>query len=224
MRRRRAAAWAEGLLALALLVAGGVLTGLYFWAVGSVQELEGSARLRGLDSMVTVYADEVGIPHVFAGTERDVFRAQGWIHASERLWQLEFYRRLAEGRLAEAFGPEALETDRLIRTLDLWGAAGRSLDALPQEERTLLDAYVAGVNERLRTWSGPWPPEFLILRLEPEPWTARHSVAIGKIMALDLSGWRDEIARFRARALLPPEKAAYLDLPYPASPGSPAAP
>lgn len=215
MNRRRALRWAGAALAVLLFLAGFAVSGLYFWARASVQDLEGSAPLAGLDSTVTVYVDGAAIPHVFAASEADLFRAQGWIHASERLWQLELWKRTARGRLAEVFGEAGLGSDRLIRTLDLWGAAERSLESLPPGARSLLEAYAEGVNARIRSWSGPWPPEFLLLDIEPGPWTPRHSVAVGKLMALDLTSWQSELARYVSRRALPPEKARYLTLPYP---------
>ncbi len=205
------------LLALALLVAAGaVVTGAWFWARGSVQEPSGNAPVAGLSSRVVVHFDRFGIPHVFADTEADAFRAQGFLHASDRLWQLELLRRTAQGRLAELFGEPALAADRLARTLDLWGAAARGVARLPPAERRLLDAYVNGVNAGMDARSGPLPPEFLLLRVRPQPWDATASFAIGKLMALDLSGpWRAEIGRMVAADVLPPEKLRHLSLPYP---------
>lgn len=192
------------------------MSGLYLYARSSVQHLRGTDRLPGLDDPVLVYSDSLEIPHLFAASEADAFRAQGYVHAAARLWQMEMLRRTAQGRLSELFGPRALSVDRLVRTLDLWGAAGRSLSALPEEVRSLLEAYADGVNAKLEEWHGALPPEFLLLRFRPEPWTPRASVAVGKVMALDLSHWRREISRLRAATLLGPEKLAYLRLPYPA--------
>ncbi len=203
-----------GLLAL-LLLAGLLLTAGWFWLRSSVQDLGGSARLPGLDSAVTVLVDKYAIPHVYAGSEGDLFRTQGWLHASERLWQMEILRRTAQGRLSELFGEQALDVDRFLRTLDLWGAAGRTLEALPDSSRRTLEAYAEGVNARVRAWEGPLPPEFLLLRFRPEPWSPRATVAIGKVMTLDLSHWTFEISRFVAAGFLAEEKLRYLHLPYP---------
>lgn len=202
-------------VAVLLLLGGLGLTAAYFQLRRSVQPYGGSATLPGLEREVTVSFDEFAVPSVRADGEGDLFRAQGWLHASERLWQMELFLRIARGRLAELFGEEALEVDRLARTLDLWGAAARAVSALGPRERSVLDAYVEGVNAKVGAWTGPWPPEFVLLGIEPQPWSATASVAVGKIMALDLSGWGTELDRIAARAVLPSTKAAFLDLRYP---------
>jgi penicillin amidase len=198
-----------------LLVAGAIVTVAYQYVRRSVQAPGGRETLARLDRPLTVHFDSFGIPHLFGDSEEDVLRAQGYLHASDRLWQMEVFQRIARGRLSEAFGEAALDTDRFIRTLDLWAAAGETLAALRPAERRLLQAYAEGVNERIRTWSGPWPPEFLVLGLEPQPWEPQASVAVAKIMALDLSGWKSELSRFVAWSLLDPERYRYLELPYP---------
>lgn len=202
-------------LLLLLLSAGLAVTWAYLYLQTSVQSLRGNAQLSGLEDAVAVYSDEFEIPHVFASSEADLFRAQGYLHASERLWQMQLLRRTAQGRLSELFGPRALPVDQLVRTLDLWGAADRSLAALPDSVRSLLEAYADGVNAKLTSWTGSWPPEFFLLRFRPEPWDAQASVAIGKVMALDLSHWRRELSRLRASVVLDPERFEYLQLPYP---------
>jgi penicillin amidase len=201
--------------ALLIFVAASAITFAFFYLRSSVQAMEGTIEVSGLESPVTVIADRFSIPHLYAVGESDLFFAQGFVHASERLWQMEMFRRVAQGRLAELFGERALGADRLIRTLDLWGAAGESVEALAADERRLLEAYASGVNARLATWNGPLPPEFLILGIRPEPWEPQATAAIGKVMALDLSAWRTELARFYATGILSPEKTAYLPPTYP---------
>ncbi len=199
-----------------ILLAGVGLTAGWFWLRSGVPALRGSETLPGLEEPVVVYLDRFGIPHAWAEDEADVLRAQGFLHASERSWQMDLLRRTAQGRLSELFGEVALDADRLARALDLWGAARRAVEALPAPERRLLEAYVEGVNEALRRRSGPPPLEFLLLRARQEPWEPEASVAIGKLMALDLSQpWAAELGRFVAADLLPPEKLRYLRLPYP---------
>jgi penicillin amidase len=198
-----------------LFLAASVVTLAYFYLQSSRQELEGTIRVSGLRDPVTVVMDSFAIPHLYAVSERDLFYAQGFVHASERLWQMEMFRRVAQGRLAELFGERALGADKLLRTLDLWGAAEQSLGAIGDEAQGIIESYAAGVNARIASWKGPLPPEFIILGIEPEPWELLSTVAIGKVMALDLSAWRTELARFHAHAILPPEKAAYLPPAYP---------
>jgi len=202
-------------LFLALLVGAGV-TAAWLHLQSSVPDRRGRHVLPGLTDTVRVRFDSLGVPHLSAATELDAHRALGWIHASERLWQMETFRRIARGRLAEIFGEEALESDRFLRALDPWEAAGRSLRALDSGTRATLEAYARGVNARLRSWEGAWPPEFVLLGIEPEPWTPRASVAVGKVMALNLSAWRRELSRFWAHRHLPPEKARAVASGYPA--------
>lgn len=199
---------------LLLLVAAAVTAG-WLHLRSAVPERHGEVTVPELREPVTVRSDSFAIPHVTANSERDLFFAQGWLHAANRLWQMEMLRRTAQGRLAELFGPPALEADRLIRTLDLWGAAGRSVEALGRSERDALEAYAAGVNAWLRHREGALPPEFVFLGLEPDPWTVRASAAVGKVMALDLSTWHRELARHYASVHLPPEKYELLEPRYP---------
>lgn len=205
----------SGLIAALLLGAGIVSTALYFYVRRSIQSHDGRAELAGLETPATVWFDEFAIPTLAAATEADVYRAQGFVHASERLWQMELFQRIARGELAEVFGEVALEADRLIRTLDLWGAAASSVAVLTPAQRALLEAYAEGVNARLESWEGPWPPEFLVLGIDPRPWSPQATAAIGKIMALDLSSWRTELDRVRAVSQLPPDKLAELETGYP---------
>lgn len=199
-----------------LAVIGGVATtSLYFVLQGSIQPRAGTLSVAGLEAAVEVRYDKWAIPTIVARSERDLFRAQGFVHASERLWQLELFQRIAQGRLSEVFGEEAIDTDRLIRTLDLWGVAEATLASFSPVDRDRLDAYAAGVNAKIRSWRGVLPPEFVLLGIEPQAWTARSSVAIGKLMSLDLSRWRDELNRAGTLARIPAELRATLEPGYP---------
>ena len=108
------------------------------------------------------------------------------------------------------------DADRLARTLDLWSVAGRELDDIAETERALLEAYAEGVNARIASWRGPWPPEFLILGIEPQPWSPQASLSIGRIMSLDLSEWREELDRMTALATLDADHRRALGAGYPA--------
>lgn len=210
--RTRNLAAAAGLVVWGL---GILLTAAWFVARSSARPPEGVVPIPGLGASVLVVTDSFGIPSIFADAEADALMAEGYLHASDRLWQMELFRRIASGRLAEVFGERALPTDRFVRALDLWGAAGRALEVLNETERERLDAYAAGVNARLREKGRVRPPELLLLGIRPEPWNARASLAMGIVMNLDLSHWRNDLARFRASAFLSPEQLADLALPYP---------
>ncbi len=207
-------------VAALVVLAGLAATGGYFHLRSSLQAPSGVVEVPaetegGPASGVSVRVDDWGVPRVRADTLPDALFAQGWLHASHRLWQMELLRRSARGRLAQIFGTQALPVDRLSRTLDLWGAAGRALRSLGPGERELLVAYAAGVNARIGTWEDPWPPEFVILGIEPGRWSARASLAVGKVMALDLTFWETELSRWNASRTVPPEKLRFLEAGYP---------
>ena len=148
--------------------------------------------------------------------------ALGWLHARDRMFQMELMRRGAAGRLAELVGEPALRTDRFTRTLGLARRAEADLATLPAETRDLLEAYAAGVNAWIAARGRFAAPEFLALGA-PEPWRPEHSLLWGKVMGLWLSGnWRSELDRARLAAILPPERLRDL-WPEDASPGDPRA-
>lgn len=171
-----------------------------------------------LSAPVSITLDAHGIPRIAARTERDAAVALGWLHARDRMFQMEAMRRGAEGRLAEIAGPAALRLDRFSRTLGLAQRARADLDAMAPEARDLLEAYAEGVNARLAVRGRMIAPEFLVLG-EPEPWKPEHSLLWGKVMGLWLSGnWRRDIERARLAGLLPPERLRQL-WPEDESPG-----
>ncbi len=199
----------------ALLLAGAAATAAWFHLRSAVPELEGTRRVPGLAAEVRVRSDSLGIPRIDAAGEHDLFFAQGWLHASHRMWQMELLRRTARGTLSELFGERTLAADRLLRTLDLWEAAGRHVRRLGPRDRAALESYAEGVNAWLRHRDGALPPELVLLGVEPEPWSPRAAAAVGKVMALDLSAWHRELSRFHAARTLPPSKRALLEPSYP---------
>jgi len=136
---------------------------------------------------VTVLEDEWGVPHVFARSESDLAFALGFLHAEERLWQMETSRRVGRGTLSEILGRRTLKTDRFLRTVGFARAAEQALEALPEAERLLLEAYADGVNRWIETAEElPW--EYRFLRFAPEPWTPVDSLVHTKVMAWWLTG------------------------------------
>lgn len=184
-----------GLLGLLLLAAGGG----YWWLLRSLPDLDGEVLVSWLDEPVTITRDRHGIPHIEAENFQNAIFAQGFAHAQDRLWQMEFQRRVGAGRLAEIVGEPALPTDRFMRMLGVYQLAKASLGHLSADSLAWLDAYAAGVNAFLDQRSGPLPPEFLLLgHADIEPWTPADSVVWIKMMALDLSrNWRSELLRAR---------------------------
>jgi penicillin amidase len=191
---------------VALAAAGGL-----YYLRSSLPTVEGRIVLSGLGAAVAVTRDANGIPYIMAQSEADAYFALGFVHAQDRLWQMEQQRRLGAGRLAEVFGPAALPGDRFMRTLGLYRAAEQSLEHLSEPVRAALDAYAAGVNAFLDERSGALPPEFLVLWHTPEPWRPADSLVFGKVMALTLAeNWRRELLRARLMARLTPEQVASL--------------
>jgi penicillin G amidase len=175
----------------------------------------GTLRLDGVVAPVEVIWDEHGIPQVFARGIDDAVFAQGFLHARDRLWQMDLVRRVVAGRLAEVMGEDALETDRFMRTLGLQQAAVASLAGLEPEEQRLLHAYAAGVNAAIDRGRGALPPEFLALRYRPEPWEPAHTMAVAKMMAFTLAAYDEAVGAARAVRSLGPDRARHLFPGYP---------
>jgi len=203
---------------LGLLVLGGGTVALALWRSHPPQA--GTLRLPGLGAPVSVSLDGQGVPRIAATTETDAAMALGWLHARDRLFQMEMMRRGGAGRLAEVAGKAALPTDRLMRTLGLARLAEADLAGLPAETRAMLDAYAAGVNAWIAARGRFAAPEFILLGA-PAPWRPADSLLWGKIMGAWLSGnWRAELARGRLATTLPAERVRELS-PGDASPGRP---
>ncbi len=205
MTRFRRLALASTLL-LALVVAGALA-----WFARSLPQTTGRLAVAGLAAPVEIVRDANAVPHIIATSRADAHFALGFAHAQDRLWQMELARRAGAGRLAEILGADALANDEFMRTLGLSRVAAANLESLDAPTRTLLDAYVAGVNAFL-SLEPPLPPEFTILRHRPEPWTAGDSLLWPKLIALDLDGnWRRETGRIAlSRRLNPRQLAEFL--------------
>lgn len=160
--------------------------------------------------------DAWGVPTIRAESAHDAWFGLGFAHAQDRLWQLETHRRIAAGRLAEAFGPAAVDTDRFLRALGVRQAAAAQLARLPAESRAALQAYADGINGFVQQRMRARPPEFLILGIRPEPWTPEDSLGWALMMAWDLGGnWGSELLRLRLALRMPVERINQLLPPYP---------
>ncbi len=195
---------AVGVVLVVVLVAVLAVTGLLVWVTArAFPQTSGTAAVPGLSANVTVVRDATGIAHITANTSHDLFVAQGYVHASERMWQMEVWRHISAGRLAELFGAGQLDTDKFIRTLGWHVAAQRDLDAMGSEARAVLDAYTEGVNVWLDGHRGSLGLAFLAAGVTPESWTDLDTVAWGKVQAWNLGGNFDsEVFRYLADAAL----------------------
>jgi len=194
------------ILGVLLLLAFVSAVGAYLYLRQSLPKTEGEIAVLRLENEVEVLRDRHGIPHIYASFVTDAYFALGFVHAQDRLWQMEVSRRIGTGRLAEVLGREALELDRFMRTLGLRQAAEANLKHYSPETLRVLHAYAAGVNAFLAT-DPVLPPEFWLLRTSPEPWTVVDSVVWTKVMAWDLStNWRNELLRMRLSRTLPTER------------------
>ena len=202
----------SALVLIVLLIA----TAGYIWLRQSLPKLDGTLTLSGLKAPVEVVRDREGVPHIYAGSVADAQFALGFVHAQDRLWQMEMNRRIGSGRLSEALGAATLDADKFLRTLGVRRVAEATLKSLSAETRSQLDAYAAGVNAFLAQRSGPLPPEFLLTGITPEPWQSADSVAWGKMMAWDLgANWRSELLRLRLSKKLSAAQIGEFLPPYP---------
>ncbi|MBV8195842.1 MAG: penicillin acylase family protein, partial [Candidatus Dormibacteraeota bacterium] len=181
----------------------------------SLPRTRGTVDSPGVSAPVTVARDRYGVPHVSAETMADAAYAMGMAHGQDRLWQMEFMRRVAMGRVSEFAGAEGIETDRFIRRLGLFRVAREEARQATGEAATMLEAYSAGVNSQING-GRKLPLEFRLLQLQPEPWEPAHSLSVVKLLALSLGmNWDTELQRLQLLRTLGAERAAQLDIFYP---------
>ncbi len=201
-------------LSLLLLAVIGA-SGAYLWLRSSLPITNGVLALPGLGSAVTVTRDAHGIPTIAAQNDRDAAFALGFVHAQDRLFQMDLMRRYGAGRLAEWFGPRALASDRAMRTLGLYRSAAEQYPLLSPALRGVYDGYAAGVNAFLATRRA-LPPEYAVLGVRPEAWTPINSLVWGKIMDLRLTtNYRLEMLRQLLSQRLGPAELGVLFPAYP---------
>jgi penicillin G amidase len=165
----------------------------YYLITKSHPNISGTETVPGIKSEVSVYRDNYGVPHIYANSDHDAYYAVGYVHAQDRLWQMELIRRAGEGRLSEILGEPALKIDKMFRTLGLWRQAQKSVSTVDEKTRLALEAYADGVSEYIASHRGKYPIEFDVLNAEPEPWTVAHSLLVSRLMAWELnySRWVD---------------------------------
>jgi penicillin amidase len=208
---------------LAILLIVVIVLGLIAGAVGyaftqrTLPQVNGQLAVAGLKDKVEVIRDKWGVPHIYAQNVEDLFFAQGYVHAQDRLWQMEFNRRVGSGTLSEIFGDVTLSDDTFLRTLGLRRVAEAEVAAFDPETKLIMESYARGVNAFIDTHQGNLPIEFTILGFKPAPWTPADSLAWGKVMALSLGGnYESELIRAKMIEKIGADKTKQLLPLYPA--------
>jgi len=195
----RGSLWTLGsIVFLMLLLAGGSLFWLHHAMVASLPVLDGSIQASGLTGEVTIRRDQHGVPHIEAVSQDDLFFAQGYITAQDRLWQMDMLRRNASGDLAEILGASVLEHDRAQRVFQFRNVAHRIYNSLPDADRHRYEQYARGVNLYIQQNEAHLPAEFRLIRYHPRPWAGMDSVLIGLNMIQSLDNhFEDKLSRER---------------------------
>jgi penicillin amidase len=210
------------LIVLGLAGGGVALTFTAILPPQSLPKIDGELQLAGLNQPVDIYRDTMGIPHIYAATGHDLFFAQGYVHAQDRFWQMDFWRHIGSGRLAEMFGKSQLDTDIFLRRMGWARVAQQELAVMDPETMAILQAYSEGVNAYLKDHNATAVSlEYGVLKLltpgySIEPWTPLHTLTWAKAMAWDLRGNMDEEGeRAVLLKLFTPEQVNQLYPPYP---------
>ena len=197
------------------LIALGVIAALmaYYILSRSLVDYDEDFTVPGITAPVEIVRNNDNVPHIFGKTDEDVYFALGFAHAQDRLWQMTMLRRTAQGRLSELFGPATVKVDELMRRYDLYGLALQSVEVQDEATTRALEAYAAGVNawigEVNKGARGRGAPEFFLFEPEISVWAPADSIAILKLMALQLSSaLQTEVLRARVSLLLPNERLA----------------
>src|ERR1035437_3756407 len=209
----RTVSWIVGsLIVLLVLVAVAGALWLRSAEMAALPTLDGELSLTissgsGLSAPVLVRRDAHGVPHIEAATQDDLFVAQGYVTAQDRLWQMDAFRRNANGELAEILGPSLVRHDKTQRVLQFRNTAQRVYANLPANDRARLNAYARGVNLFIAQHQDSLPPEFKLLMYRPKPWSGVDSVSIGMMMVETLdTHWYTKLAREQIAADLHNEK------------------
>lgn len=216
--KRRISKWLLWMVISILIVLVIAVVVLNAYIGKSKPQIEGEINVGILDDGVTVTRDEQGVPHIQAKSDADLYRAQGFVQAQDRMFQMDLARRQASGRLAEVVGEAAVPTDKFFRTFSLREAAKASWEGYGSDAKQVLEWYAEGVNAYMEQASenGELSFEFKLLGYEPEQWSEVDSLTIGKFMAYDLGGhWSSLAIRHWALGNFPEDKARELFITYP---------
>ena len=221
--------WLLRLFTAALVLGLLAVLFVYYLASRSLPEYQTRHEVAGITAPVEIIRDNANVPHITGATDEDVYFGLGFAHAQDRLWQMALLRRTAQGRLSEIFGPRTIKIDTLARRLDLYRLAQQSVAVQSAETMTALQAYSAGVNARLLEINeealGRGAPERFLFNMPVAPWQPSDSIAVMKLMALQLSGHlQDEVLRARTSLLLDDAQRLSDILPDIPGPGTAALP
>jgi penicillin G amidase len=200
------------LFVVVLVVVAGAIGYAWYVAHSALPQLDGRLQVSGLSAPVTVTRDFHGVPAIEAATLEDLFFAQGYVTAQDRLWQMDIMRRFGGGELSEILGEQTVKVDRENKILGLRAAARKSLDMATPRDRSYFEAYARGVNAYIAAHADRLPVEFRILRYSPKPWLPEDSVVIANTMVKDLNYkyFYDALTREKILAKLGPELTADL--------------
>jgi len=200
------------MLLVAILLVGGAVGYAYYVAHSALPQLDGKVEIRGITTPVTVTRDSHGVPTIDADSLPDLFFAQGYVTAQDRLWQMDVMRRYGSGELSEVLGEDLLKLDREQRILCLRAAAKKAIELANVRDRDFFEAYARGVNAYIGQHRDHLPLEFRVLRYEPRSWLPEDSVVIANSMVKDLNYhyFYDALAREKILAKLGPELTADL--------------
>lgn len=191
------------LIVIVLAMAGGMIF-LNSVKTRAVPDYQAGVDLEGLSAPVTVFRDSMGIPHIYASNEEDLYRTVGYVMAQDRMWQMDLMRRITTGRLSEVLDPGLVEADQLFRALDF---PKKSRMVIAQTDPAILrcvEAFTNGVNQYITQNQKKLPFEFTMLAYKPEPWEMEHSFNLIGYMAWDLSsGWNTDMSLYKIQQLVP---------------------
>ena len=215
--------WLVRLTTGLILLAIGAIGLIYFLASQSLPDYNQTVEVKGISAQVEIVRNTANVPHILGQSDPDVFFGLGYAHAQDRLWQMTVLRRTVQGRLSEVFGRRTVHIDKLLRRLDLYGLAHRSVEVQDDYTEAALRAYSAGINARLAEINeqalGRGAPEMFLFNAPVSLWQPGDSIAIIKLMSLQLSGHlEDEVLRARTSLML--DDAARLSDILPDVPGS----
>jgi penicillin amidase len=210
---KRVFRWLLRITSVAVVLATLLVIAIYFLAARSLPDYDTALTSAEVTAPVEIVRDTAAVPHIFGASDEDVFFGLGYAHAQDRLWQMVLMRRTAQGRLSEIFGERTLNVDRMMRQFDLYNLSIRATQVQTPEALAVLKAYSAGVNARLNEINekalGRGAPELFLFNADIAPWTPADSLAVLKMMAVQLSGhMQSEILRAQTALMISPERLA----------------